>query len=163
MKIKGTSNRTRLAILTSVLLLLSSSVFAQNSLNFAGTWILDHSKSDAEFRDYKITCTIEQSTAAITVKQDLEMKDGQISSMPPITYTLDGKELLKEEQGGSNKITAVLSADKKSLTTKFVRTMNGNNFGSITKYILSDDGKTLTVKSSDLKNESPMIQTYNRK
>jgi hypothetical protein len=74
---------------------------------------------------------------------------------------LDGKEISKEQQGGTDKITAVLSPDKKTLTTKFVRTMNGSDYGSMTIYILSED--TLTIKSSDLKGESPMVQVYNRK
>lgn len=91
------------------------------------------------------------------------MKDGQKSSMPPITYNLDNSEILKKEQGDSNKISAVLSPDGKTLTTKLVRNMNGSDYGSMTIYSLSDNSKTLTIKSSDLSGESPMIQVYNRK
>jgi|WetSurMetagenome_2_1015567.scaffolds.fasta_scaffold165319_1 hypothetical protein len=164
MIIKGISTPTILRILGSVLIMNASLVISAQSMdNFAGTWEIDHSKSDAEFRDYHITCNIVQSSTEITVKQELVMKDGQKSTMPPITYNLKGSEIMKEEQGGSNKISAVLSPEKKILTTKFVRTMNGSDYGSITIYILSDDSKTLTIKSSDLKGESPMIQVYNRK
>ncbi|HLP72958.1 MAG TPA: hypothetical protein VK155_08665 [Bacteroidales bacterium] len=56
--------------------------------------------------------------------------------MQPVTYNL-GKPASKEEQGGIDNITANLFADKKVLTTKFVRTMNGENFGSVTTYSLS--------------------------
>jgi hypothetical protein len=91
------------------------------------------------------------------------MKDGQKSVMPPITYNIDGREASKAEQGGSNKVSATLSPDKNTLTTKYVQTMNGNNFGTITIYSLSDKGKVLTIKSSDLKGDSPMKQTYNMK
>jgi hypothetical protein len=164
MKINRISKRTIPGILISILILNASlMISAQNPVNFAGTWEIDHSKSDAEFRDYQITCTIDQTSVAITVKQDFVMKDGQKSTMSPITYNLDSKEISKEEQGGVDKISAVLSSDKKTLTTKFVRTMSGSDFGSITIYSLSDDSKTLTIKSSDLKGESPMIQVYNRK
>jgi hypothetical protein len=142
---------------------VSSVISAQNPGNFAGTWQLDHSKSDAEFRDYQITCYIEQSSTVITVKQEFVMNDGQKSSMPPVTFNLDGSEKSKEEQGNPNKISAVLSPDGKTLTTKFVRTMNGSDYGTITIYTLSDDSNTLTIKSSDLNNESPMIQVYKRK
>jgi len=83
--------------------------------------------------------------------------------MPPVTYNIDGREVSREEQGDSSKISAVLSPDRKTLTTKFVRTMNGSDYGTKTIYSLSSDSKTLTVKSSDLNNESPMIQVYNRK
>lgn len=131
--------------------------------DFSGTWILDHSKSDAEFRDYQITCTISQTTSTITVEQVIIMKDGQKSAMAPMTYNLEGKQISKEEQGGTDKITATLTPDKKTLSTKFVRTINGNDYGSVAIYTLSDKDKVLTVKTSDLKGDSPMVQTYNRK
>jgi hypothetical protein len=143
-------------------LLLNTVVLSAQSV-FSGTWILDHSKSDAEFRDYQITCNISQTVSAITVEQVIVMKDGKKSAMPPITYNTDGKEVSKEEQGGTNKISASLSPDSKILTTKYVRTMNGNDYGSITVYTLSDKDKVLTVKISDLKGESTMVQTYNKK
>jgi hypothetical protein len=143
-----------------ILLLNAALVGAQD---FSGTWILDHSKSDAEFRDYEITCNISQTTSVITVEQVIIMKDGQKSAMAPITYNIDGKEVSKEEQGGTNKISASLSPDKMILTTKYVRTMNGNDYGSLTVYTLSVKGRVLTVKTSDLKGESPMVQTYNKK
>jgi hypothetical protein len=146
-----------------VLCILIINTFLLGAQDFSGTWILDHSKSDAEFRDYQITCNINQTTSAITVEQVIIMKDGQKSSMPPITYNFDGKVVSKEEQGGPNKITSSLSPDKKILTTKFVRTMNGSDFGSITVYTLTDQGKVLTVKTTDLKGDSPMVQTYNKK
>ncbi|GEM_PF-4337222 len=163
MSIIGISRRTILKIVVSVLIMNASSVIsAQSQGNFAGTWGLDPSKSDGEFRDYQITCTIDQSSTEITVKQEFVMKDGQKSSMPPITYNLDNSEILKKEQGDS-RISAVLSSDRKTLITKFVRSMNGTDYGSMTIYSLSDDSKTLTIKSSDLNGESPMIQVYNRK
>lgn len=143
--------------------LLLNTFLLRAQTDFTGTWILDHSKSDAEFRDYEITCTINQTTSAITVEQVIIMKDGQKSGMPPITYNLDGKEVSKEEHGGTNKISASLSSDKKILTTKYDRKMNGNDYGSVTVYTLSEKGKVLTVKTSDLKGESPMVQTYNKK
>jgi hypothetical protein len=164
MKINAISKRTILIILVINLIMNASFIAkAQTAGNFAGTWGIDHSKSDAEFKGYQITCTIEQSATAITVKQHFVTEGGEKSSMMPVTYNLDGKEISKEQQGGTEKITAVLSPDKKTLTTKFVRTMNGSDYGSMTIYTLSADAKILTVKSSDLKGESPMVQVYNRK
>jgi hypothetical protein len=158
------SKRTILRTVVSGLILSASLVTsAQTAGNFAGKWELDHSKSDAEFKSYQITCTIVQSATEISVKQDFVTEGGEKSSMLPITFNLEGKEISKEEQGGIDKISASLSPDKKTLSTKFVRTMNGNDYGSMTIYILSDDGKTLTVKITDLKGESPMVQVYNRK
>ena len=164
MKSIAISKRTILRLIVFGLIMNSSLMTSgQTAGNFAGMWEIDHSKSDAEFKDYQITCTIEQSATAITVKQDFVMEGGEKSSMMPITYNLDGKEISKEQQGGTDKITAMLSPDKKTLTTKFVRTMNGSDYGSMTIYTLSEDSKTLTIKSSDLKGESPMVQVYNRK
>jgi hypothetical protein len=164
MKIIANTKRTFLRIMVIGLIVNASLITsAQTPVNFAGIWEIDHSKSDAEFKSYKITCTITQSATEISVKQDFVTESGEKSSMPPITFSLDGKEISKEEQGGTDKITAVLSPDKKTLTTKFVRTMNGSDYGSQTIYTLSDDGKILTVKTTDLKGESPMVQVYNRK
>jgi hypothetical protein len=143
-------------------LLLNAFVLSAQS-EFSGTWILDHSKSDAEFRDYEITVVITQTAQTFTVEQTLLMKSGEKSVMPAAKYSLDGKEVVKEGQGGKERLTAKLSADKKTLTVKFVRTMDGNDYGSMTVYNLSGNGLVLTVKSSDLTGESPMVQTYNKK
>jgi hypothetical protein len=164
MKIISISKRTILRIIVFGLILNASLLTsAQSSGNFAGTWEIDHSKSDAEFKSYGITCIITQSPTEITVKQDFLTELGEKSSMPPITFNLEDKVISKEEQGGTDKVSAVLSPDKKTLTTKFVRTMNGSDYGSITTYFLSADGKTLKVKTTDLKGETPMVQVYNRK
>jgi hypothetical protein len=162
MKIITLSKRTILRIIVTGLIMNAALLTsAQTSGNFAGTWEIDHSKSDAEFKSYGITCIITQTATEITVKQDFLTELGEKSSMPPITFNLEGKEISKEEQGGTDKVSAILSSDKKTLTTKYVRTMNGSDYGSMTIYILSED--TLTIKSSDLKGESPMVQVYNRK
>jgi hypothetical protein len=164
MKIITISKRTILRIIVTGLIMNTALLTsAQTSVNFAGTWEIDHSKSDAEFKSYGITCIITQSATEITVKQDFLTELGEKSSMSPITYNLEGKEISKEEQGGTDKISAVLSPDKKTITAKFVRTMNGNDYGSITTYFLSSDAKTLKVKTTDLKGESPLIQVYSRK
>lgn len=141
--------------------LLSTFVLNAQS-DFSGTWIIDHSKSDAEFRDYEITVVIIQTSQTFSVEQSFVMKDGDKSVMPAITYTLDGKEVSKEEQGGTDRLSATWSADKKTLTVKFVRTMDGNDYGSKTSYNMSDDGRILSIHSSDLKGDSPMLQVYNK-
>ncbi len=150
-------------LLSGLILQATMLICAQTPASFAGKWQIDHARSDAEFRDYQITCNIEQTPAAITVTQIFLTNDGKESSMPPITFSLDGKELSGEEQGGINRISAELSADRKILTTKYIRTMNGSEYGSITVYSLSDDGRILTVKTSDLNNESQLVQVYIRK
>jgi hypothetical protein len=145
----------------SVLFLSTFVLNAQSP--FSGKWILDHSKSDAEFRDYEITLVITQTLKSFTAEQTLTMKNGEKSVMPAVSYNLDGKEVIKEEEGGTSKLSAEWSTDKKTLTIKFVRSMNGNDFGSKTSYNLSDDGRILSIKATDLNGESPMVQVYSLK
>ncbi len=150
------------AMIICALLLNSFAISAQP--DFTGTWILDHSKSDAEFRDYQITCLITQTIKTFTVEQIFVMKNGEKSAMPAVTYNLDGKEITREEQGGKDKFSAKWeSPDQKTLTIKYVKNMAGNDYGSITTYILSENGQMLTINSTDLTGESPMKQVYNRK
>jgi hypothetical protein len=149
------------ALIVSILIMSAKVLTAQT--DFSGTWIIDHSKSDAEFRDYEITCIIGQTSQTFTVEQTLIMKDGQKTAMPALTYKLDGKEVTKEEQGGKEKLSATWSEDKKTLTVTFVRSMNGNDYGSKTSYSLSENGQFLKINSSDLTGESPMVQVYKKK
>lgn len=143
--------------------LLFINAFVLNAqTDFSGTWILDHSKSDAEFRDYELTCIIGQTSQTITVEQMLVAKNGEKTAMPAVTYRLDGKEVIKEEQGGKDKLSAKWSPDKLTLTVTFVRTMDGNDYGTKTSYNLSENGQFLSIKSSDLSGESQMIQVYKK-
>jgi hypothetical protein len=163
---------------TSNIYILAICVFSLNSLalfaqrtpvfreqpDFSGTWILDHARSDAEFRDYKMTCIITQKDTLLTVEQILVMKSGEKSSFPAITYNLNGKEEIREEQGGKSKLVAKwASPDHKTLTIKYMRNLDGNEAGSVTIYKLSENEEFLTIRSSDLKGDSPMVQVYKKK
>jgi hypothetical protein len=84
--------------------------------------------------------------------------------MPSVTYPLDGKELIKEEQEGQSRLLAQwTSEDHKTLTIKYMRNINGQKAGSITTYKLADNGQYLTIKSTDLAGDSPMVQVYRKK
>ena len=132
--------------------------------DFSGTWILDHGKSDAEFRDYHITCTITQKDTTFTVEQVLVTKNGEKSSMPAITYNLNGKEEIKEEQEGKSRLLATWSTpDQKTIKIQYIRNIAGTQVGSITIYKLSENEQFLTIRSSDLKGDSPMVQVYKKK
>jgi hypothetical protein len=145
-------------------------VLSLNAINlsaqpdFSGTWILDHSKSDAEFRDYHITCIITQKDTTFTVEQILVTKSGEKSSFPAVTYKINGKEEIRDEQGGKSKLTAKwASPDQKTVTIKYTRNLDGNEAGSITLYKLSENQQFLTIKSSDLSGNSQMVQVYKKK
>lgn len=151
------------AFMICILLLNTYILSAQLDLDFSGTWILDHSKSDQVFRDVEVTVVITQTEKTFSVEQIIFMKNGEKSATPAVTYNLDGKEVIKEEQGGKDRSSAILSSNRKTLTIKFVRTMNGKDFGSITVYKLSHNAQFLTINSSDLSGGSPMVQVYRKK
>ncbi|HEX2969990.1 MAG TPA: hypothetical protein VHO46_12900 [Bacteroidales bacterium] len=154
--------KLRKSLLTLVLSTGLSAAFAQVPSDFSGSWLIDNSKSDAAYKDYKITLTINQTQQSIKIEEVLTMKDGSKSSMDPLTYTLDGKETKKEEQGGIDKQSSSWSSDRKTLTLKYVRTVNGSDFGSNTSYTLTPDGRTMTVKTTDLKGGSATTMVYNK-
>jgi hypothetical protein len=149
-------------LMLCVLFLNAFNLSAQS--DFSGIWTLDHAKSDAEFRDYQMTCIITQTPKTFTVDQVLVTKDGVKSQMPSVSYNPDGKEVIKEEQSGNSRLLAFWATeDHKTLTIKYVRNIDGNKAGSITTYKLSDNDQLLTIKSSDLTGDSPMIQVYSKK
>lgn len=155
----------KLNIFILIICVLSLNAFHLHAQpDFSGTWILDHAKSDAEFRDYQITCLITQTVKTFTVEQILVMKNGEKSSMPAVTYNLDGKEVIREEQGEkSNLLVQWKTPDQKALTIKYTKNISGNTVGSITTYSLSENNEFLSIKSSDLKGDSPMVQVYRKK
>lgn len=146
-----------------ICILLLNACGLNSQSDFSGNWILDNAKSDAAFRDYQVTCVITQTPRKFTVVQTILMKDGEKSVMPAVSYDFDEKGEMFQVKDSSENLSAKWSPNKKSLTVRFVKTMDSNEFGSLTIYNLSNNGRVLTIKSSDLTGESPMIQVYNKK
>jgi ABC-type transport system substrate-binding protein len=132
--------------------LLSGSLFAQP--NFSGSWTLNESKSTLGEgpRMSATSMTINQQEGLISISLVRPSFDGgdEISSEK---YTLDGKESVNQGMMGSSiKTITTWSDDKKEL--RFAKTilfdMNGDTMEmKITDvWSISDDGKTLTVKSA---------------
>ncbi len=153
---------------TSIFVLLffvcASDLFAQSPVNFSGTWTLDNAKSDASFKEYKVICTIKQTTESILIEQTFLMPSGEKVTSPATSYTLDGKETSKEEQGGIDKKSAKWSPDKKILTITNTRTVGTNVYGSNTSYKLSENGLVLTVQTTDINtsNGTILLQVFNK-
>lgn len=145
-------------------LLLSFRTEAQNPVSFSGTWSLDNARSDGAFRDYQVTCKIKQDSRSISIEETFLPKEGEVITSQLVTYTLDGKETSKEEQGGTNKKSAKWSGDRKSFTVTETRIVGDNTYGSNTVYKLSDDGKILTVSTTDINDDSsPLVRVFNKK
>ena len=81
----------------------------------------------------------------------------------PRSYTLDGKEVVTESNGGSSTVKATWSSDGKTLELSSVRagSFNGNEFKATTndKLTLSGDGKVLTVKRTGESPRGPVDAT----
>jgi hypothetical protein len=128
------------------MLLCASFINAQSPTNFSGVWVMDKAKSDADFKSFDVTLTIKQDPQTITLEQTFLM-EGRTNKAPSSSFNLDGNVVNKEEQGGVNKTSAKWSADKRVLTLRTIRTMNGSDYGSDAVYKLSDDGKILTIQT----------------
>lgn len=132
--------------------LLSGSLLAQS--NFSGAWALNESKSTLGDGPGMSTTSMTVNQQADVISIDLvrpSFDGGTMNSSEK--YTLDGKESVnKGIMESSVKTITTWSEDKKALT--FAKTilfdMNGDTMElKITEvWSISDDGKTLTIKSS---------------
>jgi len=128
----------------------TSSLYAQSPADFSGVWVQDTVKSDDFYKAFNVICTITQTPQSITIKHTFFEKTGQEITSHDFVFNLDGKEVSKEEQGGINTESATWSPDKKILTTKSTRTVGKDFYGSTASYTLSDDGRVMTVRTSDI-------------
>src|SRR5687767_15150389 len=140
-------------------------------VSFAGTWKLDKEKSTGLSQGMQnaesVIWTITQDDKQITI--DSKVTPGQPPAGAPAggpgtgggggrggggmagprTYTLDGKEVTSEVQGGSSSLKSSWATDGKTLELASVRTgsREGTEFKFTTtdKMSLSADGKVLTV------------------
>jgi len=162
-------------------MIFAMAVSAAAPANFAGTWTLDKSKSqgldqrmqNAESVQWVITQDDKQITieSKVTGGQNMGggpgggggggMRGGGMGG--PRSYTLDGKEVVTESNGGSSTVKATWSSDGKTLELSSVRagSFNGNEFKATTndKLTLSGDGKVLTVKRTGESPRGPVDAT----
>lgn len=146
------------------LLLYASFINAQTPADFSGIWVMDNSKSDAQFKEYEITLSIKQTPQTITLQETFVMK-GEKNASTSSTFNLDGKVTSKEEYGGINKTSSKWSPDKMVLTLTTIRTVNGADYGSDVVYKLSGGGKGLTVQTISIAPPGgpTLIQVFNKK
>jgi hypothetical protein len=149
--------------------LLSGSLFAQP--NFSGSWALNESKSTLGDGPSMSTTsmTVNQQEGLISIDLVRPSFDGGDEKSSE-KYTLDGKESVnKGMMDSSIKTITSWSEDKKEL--KFAKTivfdMNGEKMElKITDvWSISDDGKTLTVKSSmtSQMGDTNLVLVYDKK
>jgi hypothetical protein len=153
---KGT-NRTVIYsafLFTMLMLSVATSATAQTgSVNFAGTWAFNESKSgQAEFRMAPNLMTVTQDGNILTVESSRPNMDGE-NVKSTVKYTLDGKECTNPAGFGNSTRKSVVtwSADGKSLN--FVHTMKFDRDGETTEFKTSEvwkmnADKTLSVETS---------------
>ncbi len=154
MKRFGFLNRRKNLILKSLILFslifYASASYAQSPVNFSGEWTQDNAKSDAFYKEFNVKCVIAQTPQSITLTYTFYDKGAKQVTSHVTSFTLDGKETVKEEYGGINRESAGWSPDKKILTTKSTRTVGKDVYGSTVTYTLSDNGLVLTVQTTDI-------------
>ena len=134
------------------LILLSGSVIAQS--NFSGSWAFNESKSTLGEGPMMSATSMTINQQANLISIDLVQPSFEGGDMKRSEkYTLDGKESVNEGMMGSSvKTITSWSEDKKEL--RFAKAiafdMNGEKMEMKLDDVwsLSEDGKTLTVKSS---------------
>ena len=149
--------------------LLSGGLFAQP--NFSGSWALNESKSTLgdgpRMSVSSMTVNQEEGLMSIDLVRP-SFEGGDVSSSEK--YTLDGKESVNQGMMDSSvKTITTWSEDKKELT--FAKTilfdMNGETmeFKITEVWSISDDGKTLTVKSamSSQMGDTNLVLVYDKK
>lgn len=156
------------SIFNSFLILLlitcASALNAQTLPDLTGVWIQDNVKSDDFYKSFDVKFTIAQTPQFIKITETFYDKSGTEITTRQKTFTLDGKEMSKEEQGGINKEYAKWSADKKILETKSTRTVGNDVYGSTSTYSLSENGIVLTVQTTDINPFGPSVkQILNKK
>jgi hypothetical protein len=147
-----------LGALTALIFVLA--VNAAVPANFAGTWVLDKSKTQNLPRQWEnatsVTMEIKQDEKKVTLETKAE---GSQFPSQPLSYNLDGTESSIDVQGrmpGKATLKAAWSNDGNTLelNRKQSGNFNGQDFTFTTteKLSLSDGGKVLTIARSS---ESP--------
>ena len=151
-------NLKRLRLLTGtglIILLCNTTLNAQTSVNFSGTWAFNESKSklgDSQFRMNATTIVVKHDGNTLTDDRTQAGFDGgEMKTTEKLT--LDGKVCENTGMMDSKRKSVVTwSADKKSMTiaTTMVFDMGGNSqeMKSSETWKLGDDNKTLLIETS---------------
>lgn len=143
-----------------VMTLSSLDLAAQAIPDFSGQWIQDKSKSDDFYKSFNVKCSISQTKQAITIKTTFSDDEGKELVTRESTFSLDGKETVSAEGA---KLSARWMPDKKVLTTSDTKDYGGDIVGTTTAYSISQDGRVLTVKTSDIRPDGKtIIQVFNK-
>ncbi|HLL76194.1 MAG TPA: hypothetical protein VK421_13150 [Pyrinomonadaceae bacterium] len=148
--------RAKFAASVAALLLVAATAAAQTKPNFAGTWVLDASKSEGVPQGVEETMAVTHDGDKFVVESKMKSPRGERTVN--MDFAADGKEgdftlrMMQNEVKG--KRTAKWSADGAALeiteTADGVPTPDGGtaNIKNWRKWTLSSDGKTLTAEET---------------
>ena len=147
--------RVKFAASVAALLLVAASAAAQTKPNFAGTWVLDASKSEGVMQGLEETLTVKQDGDKFDVESKAKTPRGERTAN--MDFAADGKEgdftmrMMQNEVKG--KRAAKWSADGAVLEiteTADVQTPDGGtaSIKNWRRWTLSADGKTLTAEET---------------
>ena len=152
-------------ILFGALLSFSANLFAQKA-NFSGNWTFNEGKSqlgEGRFRSPASKLTIVQKDSTLNMERTVKRMDGEESTLNE-KFTFDGK--VCENTGFMNNVkksTLAWSADNKTLTISsssvFERDGNTMEIKSTEVITISDDGKTLTINTTNTSPRGERKQT----
>ena len=138
--------------------LLAVSAAAQSKPDFGGTWKLNPAKSDFGPLPPPDTRTdvIVQDASGLSDAVDTSGPQGQMDLK--LAYKFDGTETVNDFRGNAVKSTA--KWDGAALVVDSKLNMNDQEIGLVSKWTLSDDGKTLTMATHLSSPMGEADQTY---
>ena len=138
-----TRQATRLFCLT-LLTLAVGLVQAQAKTDFSGTWKINVAKSDFGPMPPPDSVTEKITHVDPSLKLNVATTGGPQGDMTyDISYSTDGKECVNRMGEAEFKSTLKWDGDELSIDTK--GSFSGNEFTAKDRWVLSGDGKTLTV------------------
>lgn len=130
-------------VYAAALLLAFAAIAAAAQPNFTGTWKMNASKS--EFGEMPApsslvqTVTHNEPNLTVSTKQSSDMGDFEFEAK----YTTDGKECVNMRR--NNPATSVLKWEGSNLVITTKGKFGENDFTTVEKWELSEDGKVLTI------------------
>jgi hypothetical protein len=165
--------RTTLALGVLAALMFSLAANAAAPINFAGTWVLDKSKTQNLPRQWEnatsVTMEIKQDEKQIIVETKAE---GSQYPSQPLGYNLDGSESIVEMQGRRpGKATVKASWSKDGNTLELSRKQSGEFNGTaftmtnMEKLTLAEGGKVLKIARTNVRPDGTQESTlvFNKK
>ncbi len=165
--------RTNLVLGVLAALTLSLTANATAPANFAGTWVLDKSKTQNLPRQWEnatvVTMEIKQDEKQISIETKAE---GSQFPSQPLSYNLDGSESIVEMQGRRpGKATLKASWSKGDNTLELFRKQSGERDGTAftiantDKLTLAEEGKVLKIARTSEGPRGPQESTliFNKK